>query len=112
MQIIRHIPNAKVKKVEGNSLYLDNRIIETQHIICATGYNADLSALSNLSIEVDEKTNFPHIKKTGESASIENLFFAGPLAYTRISSLLIHGFIKLVPKTVDVITKRLIKALV
>jgi len=112
MQIIRHIPNAKIKKVEGNSLYLDNKIIDAHHIICATGYHADLSALTNLSFKVDEKTKFPHIKKTGESASIENLFFAGPLAYTKISSLLIHGFIKLVPKTLDVISKRIIKELV
>jgi cation diffusion facilitator CzcD-associated flavoprotein CzcO len=112
MQIIRHIPNAKIKKVDGNSVHLANKTIEAQHIICATGYHADLSALENLSLEVDEKTKFPHIKKTGESASIENLFFAGPLAYTRISSLLIHGFIKLVPKTLNVISKRIVKELV
>jgi thioredoxin reductase len=35
MEIIRHISNAKIKKVDGNLVHLDNRIIETQHIICA-----------------------------------------------------------------------------
>jgi thioredoxin reductase (NADPH) len=109
MQIIRHIPNAKIIKVEGNSVHLEEKVIETNHIICATGYHADLSALNNVPLDVDKSTRFPYIKKSGESKSIENLFFAGPLAYTRISSLLIHGFIKMVPKTIDTISKKRIK---
>jgi thioredoxin reductase len=112
MEIIRHISNAKIKKVDGNLVHLDNRIIETQHIICATGYHADLSALGKSQVKVDRSTRFPHIKITGESESIDNLFFAGPLAYTKISSLLIHGFIKMVPKTMEEISKRFVKQLV
>ena len=112
MEIIRHIQNAEIKKIEGNLLHIDNRIVEAQHIICATGYHADLRALSNIDLDVDEKTRFPYVNKNGESRTIDNLFFAGPLAYTKISSLLIHGFIKMVPKTMDEIAKRLVGQLV
>lgn len=112
MEIIRHIPYAKIEKVEDTLIYLNKKTIETQHIICATGYHADLSSLKNVSIEIDKTTHFPHIKRTGESKSINNLFFAGPLAYTKISSLLIHGFIKMVPQTVETISKRLVKELI
>jgi thioredoxin reductase len=112
MEIIRHISNAKIKSVDGTMVYFDNKVIEAQHIICATGYHADLNALGNITVDVDKTTRFPHIKKTGESETIENLFFAGPLAYTKISSLLIHGFIKMVPKTMKEISKRIVRQLV
>ena len=71
-----------------------------------------MSALGKSQVKVDRSTRFPHIKITGESESIDNLFFAGPLAYTKISSLLIHGFIKMVPKTMEEISKRFVKQLV
>jgi cation diffusion facilitator CzcD-associated flavoprotein CzcO len=112
MEIIRHIPDAKINKVDGNLIYLKNKIIEAQHIICATGYNADLNPLGGTKLRVHQRTGFPHIKQTGESESIENLYFAGPLAYIKNSSLLIHGFIKLVPFTVEAISKKLTKQLV
>jgi cation diffusion facilitator CzcD-associated flavoprotein CzcO len=112
MEIIRHIPKAKIKMVDGNLLHLDGKVIEAQHIICATGYHADLSALSNVKLDVDKTTKFPHINNCGESKTIENLFFAGPLAYTRLSSLLIHGFIKMIPKTIEAISKRMVEQLV
>jgi len=112
MEIIRHIPNAKIIKVEGNLIHLEDKVIETQHIICATGYHADLSALSNLELSVNKTTRFPLIEKSGESKTIDNLFFAGPLAYTKISSLLIHGFIKMVPKTIEAISKKRVRQLV
>jgi len=112
MEIIRHISKAKIKKLEGGTIYLNDRTIEAQSIICATGYHADLSVLSNAPMEVDKKTKFPFIKNTGESASVENLFFAGPLAYTKISSLLIHGFIRMVPKTINEVSKRMVQELV
>jgi cation diffusion facilitator CzcD-associated flavoprotein CzcO len=108
MEIIRHISNAKIIKVEGNLVHLDNITIEVQHILCATGYHADLSALGNMKLGVDKTTKFPYIKKTGESDSIENLFFAGPLAYTRTSSLLLHGFIRMVPKTIKELSNRMV----
>jgi thioredoxin reductase (NADPH) len=109
MEIIRHISGAKIEKVEGNCVFLGNKTIEAQSIICATGYNADLGALGNTGLDVDKKTKFPFIKDTGESATIENLFFVGPLAYTKISSLLIHGFIRMVPMTIREVLKRRLK---
>jgi len=109
MEIIRHISNAKIKKVAGNVVYLENKTIEAQNIICATGYHADLSALGKIALDVDKKTRFPFITKTGESASVKNLFFAGPLAFTRLSSLLIHGFIRMVPKTITELSKRMVE---
>jgi len=53
MEIIRHIPNSKINKVEGNTIHLANKIFEAQHIICATGYNADLAAFGNTGISVN-----------------------------------------------------------
>jgi len=112
MGIIRHISGAKIEKIEDNCVFLDNKTIEAQSIICATGYHADLGALGNTEFEVDKKTRFPFIKNTGESATIDNMFFAGPLAYIKISSLLIHGFIKMVPKTIREVSERRVKELV
>lgn len=112
MEIIRHISNVKINKVDGNLLHLDNKTIEAQSIICATGYHADLSALGKMTMDVDKTTRFPFIKNTGESASVDNLFFAGPLAYTRISSLLIHGFIRMVPNTIKVLSIRMVEEIV
>ena len=111
MEIIRHIPNARLKKVEGNLMYLYNKTIEAQSIICATGYHADLKSLGKSNLEVDKKTRFPIIRNTGEALSVKNLFFAGPLAYTKITSLLIHGFIKMVPTTINTISRRMIREL-
>jgi putative flavoprotein involved in K+ transport len=109
MEIIRHISGDKIIKVEGDTLHFEKHSLAAQAIICATGYNADLNSLNEINIEIDKKTKFPHIIPSGESKSIENLYFAGPLAYRHISSLLIHGFIKLIPDTIDDISKRLLK---
>ena len=95
MEIIRHISEEKIIKVEGRTVHFSNRELEAQAIICATGYNADLNPLSHLNVKVDERTKFPDTKPSGESQSVENLFFAGPLAYRHLSSLLLHGFIKI-----------------
>ena len=109
MEVIRYIPHVKIKKVEGNLIYLNNKTIEAHSIICATGYRADLKSLGESDLNVDKKTSFPIIKNNGESTSVSNLFFAGPLAYVQISSLLIHGFIKMVPKTINEVSKRLVE---
>lgn len=107
MEIIRHISNSKIIKVDGNTIQLENKIFDVQSIICATGYNADLSALGITELGIDERTKFPYINDHGESTSINNLFFAGPLAFTRISSLLIHGFIRMIPGTVHQLAQKL-----
>ncbi len=109
MQIIRHVSGEKILKVEGNTIHFEEGTLEAQAIICATGYNADLNPIHDLNVNVDLKTKFPNINISGESKSMHNLFFAGPLAYRHISSLLLHGFIKLIPSTIESISKKLIK---
>lgn len=107
MEIIRHISDQKILKVDRQTLYLSERTIETQAIICATGYNADLSSLGSTQIKVDKKTKFPSIDAACASTSISDLYFAGPLAYRELSSLLIHGFIKTIPDTIKKISQNL-----
>jgi putative flavoprotein involved in K+ transport len=109
MQVIRHIAGRKIIKVEGDVIHFENESMVAQAIICATGYNADLNPIHKLNIDVDQKTNFPNIKESGESKSIKNLYFAGPLAYRHISSLLLHGFIKMIPDTIESISQKLKK---
>jgi len=109
MQIIRHMAGRKIIKVEGKTIHFENDSLDAHTIICATGYNADLNPIDNLNIDIDHKTKFPNIKESGESKTIENLYFAGPLAYRRISSLLLHGFIRFIPTTIESISKKLVK---
>jgi cation diffusion facilitator CzcD-associated flavoprotein CzcO len=109
MEIIRYMPDITIRSINNNTIHLNSGDLEAQAIICATGYNADLSALGTTSIDVDKRSKFPHINEFGESTTIDNLYFAGPLAFTRTSNLLIHGFIKRIPKTVENISEKLIK---
>ncbi len=109
MEIIRHIPLALIRSIEGDILYLEDKTLKTQAIICATGYHADLRALGSMKIPTDQQTSFPKIKIHGESSTVSDLFFTGPLAYSRVTSLLIHGFIKVIPQTIQEIVKRLEK---
>ena len=111
MQIIRYNPKTEIKKVRNGQIYFDKKTLEVNKIICATGYNADLNALGGLQVPVDERTKFPRIKNHGECTSVKNLYFIGPLAYTRITNLLLHGFIKLIPGTISAIAKRRVKEL-
>jgi putative flavoprotein involved in K+ transport len=106
MEIIRHIPYIQIRSVEGDMIHLEDKSIRAQAIICATGYHADLRVLGNMKIETDQRTSFPRIKTHGESSTISNLFFTGPLAYSRLTSLLIHGFIKVIPETIHRIIDR------
>ena len=107
MEIIRFVSQANITEVDGNVIHLKNRKIETNVIICATGYRPVLDLLKAFEIEVNQETKFPLIKNTGESAQIRNLFFCGPLAYRGLRNLFIHGFIKMIPGTLSVIQKRL-----
>ena len=107
MEIIRYLPNTQITHVEENVIHIQDRQIETNTIICATGYNADLSAFGQMEIPTDKKTKFPAITSAAESSLYTDLFFAGPLAYRKVSSMLIHGFSKFVPETVKEIKSRL-----
>jgi len=110
MEIIRYLPRTKISRVEQDHIYFNDKELEVHQIICATGYNADLSMLGDLQIPVHSKTGFPVIQDFGESMAFEKLFFAGPLAYTHLTSLLLHGFIKLIPDTIAAIARRRVNA--
>jgi len=107
MDLIRHIPGANIKKLVNNILHLQDRSIETQSIICATGYRPVLNILREFHIQTDQDTKFPLIEQWGEAKGIRNLFFGGPLAYTGMGSLFIHGFIKKVPEIIKGIRNRI-----
>jgi thioredoxin reductase len=97
MKLIRHIDQAHIRSIKGNSLQLDRAAIHFDRIICATGYQPVLNLLAALPLKLDRKTRFPSIFASGEARGIKNLFFAGPLAYRGMGSLFIHGFIKDIP---------------
>jgi putative flavoprotein involved in K+ transport len=105
MEIIRYFPNTEIEKVDHKLIYFDDHSLEVSHIICATGYNADLNAMGGFRIPLDPRTKFPVIRNLGESKAVKNLYFAGPLAYSHLTSLLIHGFIKLIPETIKAIAR-------
>jgi thioredoxin reductase len=107
MELIRFIPNADIKRLEGNKLYYNQNSLETQHIICATGYRPVVSHLDNLKINVHKKTKFPIVENTGVAEGVENLYFAGPLGYNGLRSLFIHGFIRNIPATIADIKLRI-----
>jgi thioredoxin reductase len=107
MDLIKHISGVGIKKLENNLLYLENQSIETQSIICATGYRPVLDILENFQLAVDKKSKFPEINSAGQARGIRNLFFGGPLAYTGSRSLFIHGFIRSIPAVVRQIKNRL-----
>jgi hypothetical protein len=81
-------------------LYYNQDSVETQHIVCATGYRPVLSHLENLNISIHKKTKFPIVENTGAAEGVENLYFAGPLGYNGLRSLFIHGFIRNIPATI------------
>jgi thioredoxin reductase len=106
MQIIWYIPDTKISRVKGGKLFMPNETIDTQHIICATGYSPLLDLVLPLKVEKN-KNGYPKVKSNGESCNIKNLFFVGPLAYSRLSNLFIHGFVRTIPLTISEIKRRL-----
>jgi len=106
MGIIRYIPDTTIKRIKGEKLFISRRVIDTRHIICATGYSPQLDLVLSLKVKIN-KNGYPKIKSNGESFNVKNLFFTGPLAYSRMSNLFIHGFVKTVPITINEIKRRL-----
>lgn len=107
MEIIRYYPDEKINRVEGEKVFLKHREIETQNIIFATGYRPLVLPVENQKAIQIRKFGFPQVTAEGESRQIKNLFFAGPLAKTRFSSIFIHGFVKAIPQTIENIADRL-----
>lgn len=107
MELIRYISKTNIKKIEKNIIYLDNECLEADEIIFATGYRPVLELIKNNRISINNHNQFPIVQKNGESSDITNLFFGGPLAYQRLSSLFIHGFTKNITLSIAEIKKRL-----
>ncbi len=105
MELIRYIPNADIKRIEGNYLYFNDEYLEAQFIISATGYRPVLAHIDPLRIKIHEKTKFPMVDRFGAAKGIKNFYFGGPLGYNGLSSQFIHGFIRSIPPTVAEIKK-------
>jgi putative flavoprotein involved in K+ transport len=98
MEIIRYRAFQEIEKIEDNIVYFQNWDLKVDHIIFATGYRGDLSVVNDFDIKVN-KYNYPEISYAGESLQYPNLFFTGPLAFQKMVSIVIHGFIKQIPDT-------------
>jgi putative flavoprotein involved in K+ transport len=107
MELIHYIPNAQIKKVKDSRLYYNDQFIETNHIICATGYRPTLDHFKSIPINLHKDNKFPVVDQNCAAQNMKNLYFAGPLGYTGLSSLFIHGFIKTIPSTMEVIKNQL-----
>ncbi len=104
MEIIRYKAYQEVLAVEGNVVHFKDWSLQTDQIIFATGYHADLSVLNNFNLKVNRK-NYPEITESGESIQYPHLFFIGPLAFHGMTSNLIHGFLKQIPRTMERVEK-------
>jgi thioredoxin reductase len=109
MEFIRYMPGSKIKEVNGHTVIFENSELKVHKIIFATGYQPEMEFLDRgIKISKDRK-HYPKTSDTGESVSVENLFFAGPLALNVTSSVVLHGFLKYIPKTINTIVERLKK---
>lgn len=106
MEIIRYRPHQDIQSIDGNSIFFKNWKLDVNNIIFATGYQAYIQVLKNFKLRVN-KTNYPEVSMTGESIQYPNLFFVGPLSFQSTSSLVIHGFIKQIPATLNRIAEKL-----
>ncbi len=100
MEIIRYKAFQEVVGMEGNVVHFKDWEMKVDKVIFATGYHGDLSVLKNFDLRVNRK-NYPEITESGESIQYPRLFFIGPLAFQGMSSNLIHGFLKQIPRTMD-----------
>jgi len=108
MELIRHRANTKIVKFEDNLLTLDNGDeLEFNHCLFATGYRPNLDIFSLEPFKNESVTKYPKLKEHGESALVDNLFFGGPLAQTKLANTFIHGFVKTIPETMKKIKRRL-----
>lgn len=106
MEIIRYRAFQDIQYIEGNMVHFRDWKLKADKIIFATGYHANISLLKNFKLRVN-KGNFPEVSYSGESIQYPNLFFAGPLSYQNESSIVIHGFIRNTPRTLERIAEKL-----
>jgi len=106
MEFIRHFPFQEIQRIEGKKVFFKEWSLEVDHVIFATGYRPNLNSLQGLKLSID-KYHCPAVTQNGESQEYPDLFFAGPLSYHSQSSIVIHGFVKFLPRTIAEIKSRL-----
>ena len=106
MELIRYRAFQDIQKIDANMIYFKDWKLEVNKIIFATGYHGHIDVLKNFKLRVN-KNNYPEVSMSGESIQYPNLFFAGPLSYQNTTSIVIHGFIKHIPDTMDRIEEKL-----
>jgi putative flavoprotein involved in K+ transport len=108
MELIRHRTNTTIDEVDGSTVTLNNgEKQEFNQLIFATGYRPKLDLFKMDEFKNVSENGYPKIKKYGESALVNNIFFGGPLAQFKLANTFIHGFIKTIPETVHEIKDRL-----
>ncbi len=100
MEIIRYKAFQKIIALEENVVHFDKWHLEVDKVIFATGYHGNLKVLQNFNLKVNRK-NYPEVTETGESIQYPRLFFIGPLFFQSMSTNVIHGFVKQIPKTLE-----------
>jgi len=106
MEIVRFYGQHDLIEIKGNRAIFKDRVLEVDKIIFATGYRPELNILDSLKLQSNEFLA-PEITMTGESLQYPGLFFAGPIAFQTPSSIVIHGFIKNISKTMQRINERI-----
>jgi len=108
MELIRHKENTKIEKADGNIITLSNGDkMEFNQVIFATGYRPKLDVFNIEKFKNEPENKYPKLKEYGESAIVNNIFFGGPLAQTKLANTFIHGFTKTIPETMHEIKRRL-----
>jgi len=107
MEIIRYRAFQDIQHIDETGLVqFKDWKLKADKIIFATGYHADIGLLKNFKLRVN-KSNYPEVSFSGESIQYPNLFFAGPLSYQTDASIVIHGFIKNIPRTMERIAEKI-----
>lgn len=107
MELIHYIPKVEIRKMEDNVIFINDDSYETHHVIAATGYRPVISHLSDLKLKYDQRSKFPLINETGEAKGARKFYLGGPLGYSGLRSLFIHGFIRDIPVTIQAIKDQL-----
>ncbi len=100
MEIIRYKAFQQIVEINENEVHFKDWKLKVDKIIFATGYHGDLKVLHNFHIRVNKK-NYPEVTESGESIQYPRLFFVGPLFFLGMSTNVIHGFVKQIPKTME-----------
>ncbi len=81
MELIRYIPNAQIRRVDGDQIYYNDEVLKVDAIICATGYRPTISHLRTLNLSIDKKTKFPLTDTNGRLPVVRIIFILAVLYY-------------------------------